>query len=55
MNAVNRAIRAATEAVADDRDYRGLGRKATVRRKQAASRAARRASKAILAYEVQEG
>ena len=55
MNAVNRATRAAAEAVADDRDYRGVGRRAaTVRRKKAAVRADRRASKAILVYEVQE-
>jgi hypothetical protein len=54
MKNVNRAERAAAEAVEEDRDYRGVGRQATVRRKKAARRAARRASKAILSNDSQE-
>lgn len=48
MKNVNRAERNANHAVDDDREHRGLGRKATVRRKKAARKAARRAGKAIL-------
>ncbi len=51
MKNINRAVRAAAKAVTDDREYRGIGRAATVRRKKASRRAARRASKAILAGE----
>jgi hypothetical protein len=51
MKNVNRAERAAAEAAEEDREYRGVGRKATFRRKAAARRAARRASKAVTAHE----
>ncbi len=54
MNAVNRAKNAAYEAAYDDRDSRGVGRRAAnIRRKKAAVRTDRRANKAILAYKVQ--
>ncbi len=52
MKNVNRASIAAAEAVTDDRDYRGVGRKASVRRKREARRAAVRASKALTAHEL---
>jgi hypothetical protein len=46
---LNRALDAAREAAADDRDYRGVGGiVGSRRRKVAARRAGRRASKAVL-------
>ena len=48
---VNRAARAAAEAVSDDREYRGVGREATKARKAAVRRAERRLRKAVLAAE----
>ena len=54
MKNVNRAERNASDADREDREHRGIGRKATVRRKRAARKAARRASKAILSNDSQE-
>jgi hypothetical protein len=51
---LNRAFTAASEADRDDREYRGVGgHKASRARKVAARRAARRACKAVTAYEVE--
>lgn len=54
MKNVNRAERGASDADREDREYRGVGRKATVRRKVEARQAARRVNKAILFNDSQE-
>jgi hypothetical protein len=51
---LNRATSKAARANRDDREYRGVGRKATVRRKVEARQAARRVSKAIARVAVDE-
>lgn len=57
MRNVNRAAKAASHAVEDDREYRfcdGSGREGSRRRKVVARRAERRLRKAILAVEREE-
>ncbi len=47
MKDINRAAKAASHADRDDREYRGVGRKASARRKVFARQAERRLHKAI--------